>query len=225
MENIRPQTQSLYQSPRLPITKHQTSIDARYHILQSRSPSASDIFIYGVRSTKIYCVPTCTARLARRANVVFFNTAQEARRDGFRPCKRCRPDESGFRGKAEEVVGRAISLATMRGCDDVVEVGNGRRDTIGVSDLARELGVSPSYLSRVFKRVMGVTVGEYLVEFEREGAGSVGMETGLPIPGHSPVSSVESEDIHEASDFADFDLDEWFWTGEYLHGTRDVQTV
>jgi hypothetical protein len=113
----------------------------------------------------------------------------------------------------------------MRGGGDAVEVEKGARDTMGVSDLAREVGVSPSYLSRVFKRVMGVTVGEYLVEFERGGAGSVGMERGSPTPEHSPVSSIESEDIQEAPDFADFDLDEWFWTGEYLHGTRDVQTV
>jgi hypothetical protein len=113
----------------------------------------------------------------------------------------------------------------MRGGGDGVEVGKGRRDALGVSDLAREVGVSPSYLSRVFKRVMGVTVGEYLVEFERGPAGSVGMERGPLIPEHSPMGSIESEDIQEASDFADFDLDEWFWTGEYLHGTRDVQTV
>jgi AraC-like DNA-binding protein len=120
-----------------------------------------------------------------------------------------------------------ISLATGPGGGD--GVGVGRREVKGVSDLAREVGVSPSYLSRVFKRVMGVTVGEYLAEFERGGSDALEAETSTStstvVSEYSPVSSVGSEDIQEASDFADFDLDDWFWTGEYLHGARDVQAL
>ncbi|KAL3484031.1 hypothetical protein BJX62DRAFT_230556 [Aspergillus germanicus] len=201
-----------------------TNQNPRYHILQSRSASSSHTFLYGVRSTRIYCLPTCTARLARRANVVFFTTAQEARRDGFRPCKLCRPDEEGFRGRAEEIVGRVITLAAKRGGED--GMWNGKTESVGVSHLAREVGVSPSYLSRVFKRVMGVTVGEYLAEFERGGSEPMRIRrTCARISEHTPVSSVDcnSEDIQNASDFADFDLDDWFWTGEYLNDTGDVQ--
>ncbi|KAL3443739.1 hypothetical protein BJX65DRAFT_311542 [Aspergillus insuetus] len=218
---LQPEPQLKPQSLPLPGPK-QFNTDPRYNILQSRSASSSHTFFYGVRSTKIYCVPTCTARLARRANVVFFTTAQEARRDGFRPCKRCRPDEEGFRGRAEEIVGRVITLATKRGGED--EMWNGKTESKGVSHLAREVGVSPSYLSRVFKRVMGVTVGEYLVEFERRGSESMDMGiTCARISQHSPASSVDSGDIQKASDFADFDLDDWFWTGEYLNDSGDVQ--
>ncbi|KAJ0413620.1 hypothetical protein BJY00DRAFT_296624 [Aspergillus carlsbadensis] len=225
MDNTHRKTKTQPQSSRLPIAKHKANSDPRYHILQTRSASTSHPFLYGVRSTNVYCLPTCTARLARRANVVFFNTAQEARRDGFRPCKRCRPDEGGFRGKAEEVVARVIALATRRGSGEViagVEAGSGAKGVIG---LAREVGVSPSYLSRIFKRVMGVTVREYLIEFERGGLEPIDMASNGTMPEDSPVSSVGSGDILEASDFADFDLDDWFWTGEYLHGTGEVQTL
>ncbi|KAL2784212.1 metal binding domain of Ada-domain-containing protein [Aspergillus keveii] len=224
---LQPKLQLKPQALPIPGAK-QFHTDPRYHILQSRSASLSSYtFLYGVQSTKIYCVPTCTARLARRANVVFFNTAQDARRDGFRPCKRCRPDEGGFRGRGEEVVARVISLATMRELDDGSEVDRERMGLKGVSDLAREVGVSPSYLSRVFKRVMGVTVGEYLVEFERGESNAMETETSTStvISEYGPMSSIGTEDIQEASDFADFDLDDWFWAGEYLHGTRDVQAL
>jgi hypothetical protein len=103
---------------------------------------------------------------------------------------------------------------------------NGKTESKGVSHLAREVGVSPSYLSRVFKRVMGVTVGEYLVGFEQGASESMGIgRTCARRSEYSPVRSVEGnrEDVQKAADFADFDLDDWFWTGEYLNDSGDVQ--
>ncbi|KAJ0426790.1 metal binding domain of Ada-domain-containing protein [Aspergillus carlsbadensis] len=73
--------------PRQKITRAALSADPRYNLLQTQSPSSSHTFLYSVWSTKVYCLPTCTARPARRANVIFFNMADNARRDGFRPCK------------------------------------------------------------------------------------------------------------------------------------------
>lgn len=70
---------------------------ARWTALTTRDPAATDTFIYAVRTTKIYCRPDCRARLARRANVLFYDTADQARADGYRACKRCKPDAADLR--------------------------------------------------------------------------------------------------------------------------------
>jgi len=68
---------------------------ARWNAVKRRDMLADVVFIYGVRTTKIYCRPVCKARLARRANVVFYDTTYEAERANYRPCKRCKPDLAG----------------------------------------------------------------------------------------------------------------------------------
>jgi AraC family transcriptional regulator, regulatory protein of adaptative response / methylated-DNA-[protein]-cysteine methyltransferase len=64
--------------------------DARWAAVQARDPAADGCFVTAVRTTGIYCRPTCPARPLRR-NVRFFATAQDAADGGFRACKRCRP--------------------------------------------------------------------------------------------------------------------------------------
>ena len=66
--------------------------DSRWAAVQSRDPAADRAFVYGVRTTKIYCRPICKARLARRSNVTFYRSPQEAQDAGFRACKRCKPE-------------------------------------------------------------------------------------------------------------------------------------
>ncbi|KAL3479826.1 metal binding domain of Ada-domain-containing protein [Aspergillus californicus] len=183
---------------------HYQSTHSRWHALTHRTPSSHSSFLYGVKSTKIYCRPTCTARLARRANVVFYDTAEQAQRDGFRPCKRCQPDNTGFVGEREELVTKVIELVLQR------------REDRGLKELAAEVGVSPSYLARVFKGCMGVTVGKYVMEFERtipeqrryEDQASTGSSL-------SPSSQTLVEDVGRE----DFDLDEWFWTEDFLNAS------
>ena len=135
---------------------------ARWQALTHRSPAAHSAFVYGVKSTKIYCRPTCSARLARRANVVFFDTRQQALVDGFRPCKRCQPDDEAFFGESERLTSKVISLL-RDGKVDAATSG-------GIKALAKEAGVTPSYLCRVFKKVMGVTIGTYMREFDKQPA-------------------------------------------------------
>ena len=212
---------------------HQSS-HARWTALTCRAPSSHSSFIYGVKSTKIYCRPTCPARLARRANIIFYDTADQARRDGFRPCKRCQPDTVGFVGEKEEVVTRVIALLRIKQTD--------RKMNRGLKDLAREVGVSPSYLCRVFKKTMGITIGSYMSEFEKEigvteadtevsiqsfedfRPGVVGIETELstpPIPADSPGVQVDGsgsglgENMGNPQDSLDFNLDEWFWYEDF----------
>jgi methylphosphotriester-DNA--protein-cysteine methyltransferase len=74
-------------------THSPTSDAQRWHHLTTRTQPAQP-FIYAVLTTKIYCLPTCPSRLARRANVAFFSSPSEAEKSGFRACKRCKPNES-----------------------------------------------------------------------------------------------------------------------------------
>lgn len=211
------------------------SSHSRWLALKHRTPSSHSSFFYGVISTKIYCRPTCNSRLARRANIVFYDTEEQARREGFRPCKRCKPDDTTFAGDGEEVVIRALALLRTKKDDQGIKR--------SLKELAQEVGVTPSYLCRVFKRIMGVTIGAYIKEFEREGSegeieisvqslsdeGSVVVdrETGLLTPASTTRSvSAPVEDLtggqaekhaatnEEAPDL-DFDFNEWFWTEDF----------
>ncbi|KAJ5498307.1 Ada DNA repair metal-binding [Penicillium expansum] len=213
------------------------SSHARWRALTHRTPSSHSSFLYGVKSTKIYCRPTCPARLARRANVVFYDTEDQARRDGHRPCKRCQPDNASFIGEREEVVTRVLALLRTKRDDHDLTVKR------GLKELAQEVGVTPSYLCRVFKRAMGLTLGAYMIEFEREvsegkieresqlpstvGSGMVDVAMGLWTPAtmaESPIAPVEGPkeelaeqqvgNVAEALDL-NFDFDEWFWTGGF----------
>src|SRR5438874_12173576 len=67
--------------------------EARWRAVLDREPAADGAFYYAVRSTRIYCRPTCPARRPRREHVAYFDTPEAAERAGFRPCRRCRPDE------------------------------------------------------------------------------------------------------------------------------------
>ena len=68
------------------------SQDARWQQVLARDPLADGRFVYAVRSTKIYCRPTCPSRRPARANVDFFLNVADAEQAGFRACKRCRPN-------------------------------------------------------------------------------------------------------------------------------------
>ena len=99
---------------------------------------------------------------------MFYDTEDQARRDGFRPCKRCKPDQTAFVGEGEEVVTRAMALLrTTTTTTTKKDDGTVKR---GLKELTDEVGVTRSYLYHVFKKTMGVTVGAYMKEFEREAA-------------------------------------------------------
>lgn len=71
---------------------HDTEAD-RWAAVQARDASFDGTFYYSVITTGVYCRPSCAARLARRENVAFHDTCADAERAGFRPCKRCKPNE------------------------------------------------------------------------------------------------------------------------------------
>jgi len=127
----------------------ETLEQSRWRAVEQRDVGASGLFVYGVRSTGIYCRPGCGARRALRANVEFYATPGDAVTAGYRACKRCRPDQA----LASEPSRRAVIAVCRR-----VETCDGDLD---VSAMAGELGYSERHLRRLFSDVVGVSIGEY----------------------------------------------------------------
>jgi AraC family transcriptional regulator of adaptative response / DNA-3-methyladenine glycosylase II len=121
--------------------------DQCYVAVQSRDARFDGWFVTAVRTTGIYCRPSCPAITPRRANVDFYPTAAAAQQRGFRACKRCRPDASP--GSPEwntrhDVVARAMRL-----------IGDGVVERDGVPGLARRLGYSERHLTRLLTDELG----------------------------------------------------------------------
>ena len=116
----------------------------------ARDPRFDGTFYTGVRTTRIYCRPTCPVKPAKSKNVVFFPTAAAAERAGFRPCLRCRPETApgtpAWRGAAA-TVSRALRLIERGFLDGETRV----------SDLADALGMTARHLRRLFLRHAGAS--------------------------------------------------------------------
>lgn len=114
-----------------------------------RDKRADGHFVYSVKTTGVYCRPHCPARLAKRQNVAFYDTTEQAKRAGFRPCKRCRPDDASLLETQRAAVARA--------CRIIEEA----ETPPGLADLAAAVEMSPHHFHRVFKAVTGVTPKAY----------------------------------------------------------------
>jgi AraC family transcriptional regulator of adaptative response/methylated-DNA-[protein]-cysteine methyltransferase len=123
--------------------------DARWNAVRRRDRAADGLFYYSVLTTGVYCRPSCAARLPRRANVAFHATCQEAEAAGFRPCKRCRPDEGPLAERHASTVAHACRLIEEA------------EEAPSLDALARSAGMSRFRFHRVFKAVTGVTPKAY----------------------------------------------------------------
>jgi len=128
----------------------QLSVPSRSQMLVAlgdRDASFDGVFYYGVITTGVYCRPSCAARPARQENVRFFSSPETAAEAGFRPCKRCRPDN------LKDEVERLARLARF------IEAHADEKLTL--SSLSAEAGLSPSRLQRVFKAAFGISPKQY----------------------------------------------------------------
>ena len=103
-------------------------------------------FVAGVRTTGIFCRPSCTCRKPRPERVIFFRTPRLASGAGFRPCKRCRPELAGGVAEAERrMAERALAILRAR-----------HAERITLAEVARAVAVSPSHFARRFRAALGV---------------------------------------------------------------------
>ncbi|PIK74126.1 bifunctional DNA-binding transcriptional regulator/O6-methylguanine-DNA methyltransferase Ada [Methylobacterium frigidaeris] len=122
---------------------------ACFAAIARRDRAADGRFVYAVRSTGVYCRPSCAARPALPKNVSFHPTCAAAEEAGFRACRRCRPNEASLGERQTEAVARACRMI------DAAET------PPALADLAATAGLSPYHFHRVFKQVTGVTPRAY----------------------------------------------------------------
>ncbi len=118
-----------------------------YRAVASRDARFDGSFYTAVRTTGIYCRPSCPAITPKRGNVTFFRTAAAAQRDGFRACRRCRPD--AVPGSAEWNVRGDVVARSMR------LVADGAVERVGVAGVAAALGYSERHLNRLVTEELG----------------------------------------------------------------------
>jgi len=129
--------------------------DTYWRAVEQRDAQYNGVFVYGVRTTGVYCRPSCSARRPLRANVDFFSAPEQAERAGYRACRRCDP-----RAPADP----SLDLAT-RICR-YLEQPHDSPPRLG--ELAERFALSPAHLQRTFKRIVGVSPRQYAEAQRRE---------------------------------------------------------
>ncbi|MGH9769251.1 MAG: bifunctional transcriptional activator/DNA repair enzyme AdaA, partial [Blastocatellia bacterium] len=121
-----------------------------WQALQTRDAGYDGLFYYGVRTTGVYCRPSCASRQPKRENVLFFALPEAARQAGFRACLRCRPDEAVIRDPQAE-----LTQSLCRLIDQHLE------EPLNFAALSEQVKLSQFHLQRLFKKLMGITPRQY----------------------------------------------------------------
>ncbi len=126
-----------------------TTADPRYAAVRARDPAADGRFVFSIRTTGVFCRPSCASRPARPENIEFHDSAAAAKAAGFRACRRCRPEEPS------PVAAHADTVADLCRFIAVAETAP------TLAELAARAGLSPHHLHRVFRRLTGLTPRDY----------------------------------------------------------------
>lgn len=165
----------------------QKLFDLIYASVLAKEHTYDGIYYTCVQTTRIFCRPSCRARTPYPQNVRFVSSPGEAMELGFRPCKRCKPEEAGELGP-DEVMAAQV--------DQLMEQDLSRPVTLEL--LAGQLAVSPFHLQKVYKRVKGYSPAEYLqairmkeakklLEQDRLTVGMIAAVVGFRSPSHFTV--------------------------------------
>ncbi len=124
-----------------------TNPDQLWTLVLARDLNADGRFVYAVKSTGIFCRPSCPSRRPRREVVEFFNSPAQARDAGYRPCRRCTPTEGSPQMRRVEAACRYI--------DENLDA------SLNLAAVAQHVGASPFYFQRMFKRILGISPRQY----------------------------------------------------------------
>jgi AraC family transcriptional regulator, regulatory protein of adaptative response / methylated-DNA-[protein]-cysteine methyltransferase len=138
----------------------------RWDAVRNRDRSVAGAFVYGVITTGVYCRPGCASRQPNRANVRFYSSTQEAEADGLRACQRCKPRDAANEDES-----------TCRYLEVHVD------EPLTLKDLGARVGLSPHYLQRRFKAVVGVSPKQFADQLRIERFKSTLRESGRDITG------------------------------------------
>ncbi|MBK9620629.1 MAG: bifunctional DNA-binding transcriptional regulator/O6-methylguanine-DNA methyltransferase Ada [Candidatus Obscuribacter sp.] len=129
------------------------SSDKRWEALTRRDKSCDGQFYYSVKTTGVYCRPSCGARLPLPANIAFYDTQDEAVAAGFRPCKRCKPDKQSLAQQHTATISDACQL--------IATSAQAAATIPSLDELASHAGLSTYHFHRLFKSITGLTPKAY----------------------------------------------------------------
>ncbi|RZL01924.1 MAG: bifunctional DNA-binding transcriptional regulator/O6-methylguanine-DNA methyltransferase Ada [Rubrivivax sp.] len=127
--------------------------EERWAAVLAKDAQGDGEFVFAVKTTGIYCRPSCPARPAKRQNVEFFGTTVQAAQAGYRACKRCKPDGASQDQQRQAWVSQAcqaIERNTAQG-----------EAALSLDELAGQVGLSPHHFHRIFKSATGLTPRQY----------------------------------------------------------------
>ena len=161
-----------------------TQQDSRWAVLVARDPHADGAFFYSVKTTGIYCRPSCASRRPRPENVQFHADAAAAEDAGFRPCKRCAPNGLSLELKYAAQVGQACRIIAAASVP------------LPLAALARRLNMSAYHFHRVFKRLTGLTPKGYAAAHRARR-----VREGLSQPGGTVTAAIHDSGYNSSGRF------------------------
>ena len=123
------------------------SATQKWSLVLARDVTADGRFVYAVKSTGVFCRPSCPSRRPRRENVEFFDSAVLAQRAGYRACRRCTPLEGNHQAQKVQAACRYI--------DENLDI------TLSLTAISRHVAISPFHFQRLFKRLLGISPRQY----------------------------------------------------------------
>lgn len=137
------------------LTSNNDTDESRWLKVLARDKASDGEFVYAVRTTGVYCRPSCPSRRGKRENVQFFMVAEDAERAGFRPCMRCKPHVDVTLDAQNSARYADMVSAACRFIENADEVP-------ALEDIARAAGASPAHFHRIFKSFTGLTPKAYV---------------------------------------------------------------